>query len=1749
MSDNKKAKIREVATPKQTGGGGSVFENKVAAWFCAHFLGDTLSISSELGKIIRIDFQVRAEGWLFDDLLLTKKNSDGEISRTAVSVKSNIQFNTAGPSTDLLYDLWNQYAGEPQKIFDPLKDYLCIVNSSIPSAISRDLMDLLACAKEMDCKVFLDRIKNDKGGFSITKRKLFKSFSCPSDIASKHNLKEQDTVVLLSRLFFIEFDFERPNSNSENALMAMVRNLIMEPDGKNETQLYESLCRIGSELAPVSGYLDYRKIIKRFAGIYNLKGFPNHIADWQKIYSLSSRSLSSIPDSIGGKINLQRTSELNSLKEAIDNNQVLFVLGKSGYGKSVLVKKLIERETDFQNNFIWIDAQCLNNGSLSQYFGLQHNITELFDKMQKSCSYLIIDGVDRFFKEEDLKQLYEILIKAIIPDSGWKIIFTCQNDDYSDVIERLYRINIPIKSESYSVDLNILDYGIIISREIPGLSDLFKHEHLHAVLNNLKYLDQLAFKLAAGTAIPEKDLVGETTIIDWIWKDEFDSTGSRFMQHYGEKQAQLFSTAVPVADFSISELIPLDRLKLRKNIYEYEDKLYLVHDLLGDWARYKLLRSKDKNLKTYLITLELASPLWRKAVRLYGIYLLEKNDNGMSWKTLMGSLSEFETREKILQDLLLESIFFTSDTYKYLTAVYDYLKQDDGKLFSRFIGQFLIKATKPNQNVMQIAKQQGKLTVAEAASYHRIPDFLYWTGLIEFLYENKEEVILYDRRKLAVLCSMWLDYTSQNFPFREEIAEVALENGKSMFNFKFNGGYVNDDVDKLIYKAFLAGVNEYPKEVIELALKLCKRIKVEKPVKEKNEGQSAKLAVRSLMAAAKIRDRIQWPDGPYENVDSAFEKVCLNENALIPMILGYPEKAMEITLALLIERPREVSFDFNSTHYNLDINEPSGWFPPFYTRGPFSTFLKYQSLTGLNLVIKLVNFAAQQWTNDFNHRKISIPAIQMNYDGELRLYIGDFRVYYWFRDMTGTPHSIVSALQALEKFLIDEIDNSKEIGMYVDIILKQGNTVAFLGMLNSVGKYSPNLFLGPLKPLLAVVDFYFLEKDLDFNLGDVEGHQMVGSGTFSPAVWKLAKKWHEMPHRKISLGAVSRSLLLDHKEVQKLYSLIIKDWTLLIEKIENDKRTSDYLKRLISFFDIDNYVKQGEEENAPQLYKEPEALSEDLHEARSDAELGLDLLAFPFKSLQAIKNETILNVEQCSSLWKTILDISEIPDEFPYHSYAGSKQCVLAGCAFLFYNKGTWIKQHPEITEWTVSFIEDALKNYQPGPNSFYQTDMEDSWSAFASRILSAVWIEDLNSKRMRALIAEMVIKCPYDTLSILFLETAKYLSWSESNFVQLQNLVILLAVAADKNYSANLPHYGIEKSSDKKNNFDYNRYVEEVRREFINGSTEKKLIDWSKIREVKSKNSSSWDYNGEDFEKKPGINKIMIHHAFALMPNLAGISEENRKHLCQLWKQLFEQVLFERGPVKENFSDRSEYPDEFDRWVLMKISQAVLDLEPKDNLTAEELWQPLFAYGPQMADWIVIFMENYFINNIEREDKKAVFYSSWIPMIEFAAGCETWKTDRYYTGKDIQQALLSINRTMINWWDNENYAFFYNKAALEVIKWGQKKRYDQDVVYKILVIIRTKPGLQYIKEGIGIVNGYLNLRRIGEKIGPREGYVQREFAHENYLAGTASFLWENCSDQIKGDDELLEGFKEIVTYLVSRQNSIGLELQDRIVM
>ena len=108
---------KKVATPKQTSGGGFVFEDKVVAYYLVWMLSGGIPFTSDLGTITRVDCQVKVDGWSLDDLLITSIKKNQEF-RYVFSIKSNLQFSRDRAPEDFVHDVWSLYLHDENDIFE-----------------------------------------------------------------------------------------------------------------------------------------------------------------------------------------------------------------------------------------------------------------------------------------------------------------------------------------------------------------------------------------------------------------------------------------------------------------------------------------------------------------------------------------------------------------------------------------------------------------------------------------------------------------------------------------------------------------------------------------------------------------------------------------------------------------------------------------------------------------------------------------------------------------------------------------------------------------------------------------------------------------------------------------------------------------------------------------------------------------------------------------------------------------------------------------------------------------------------------------------------------------------------------------------------------------------------------------------------------------------------------------------------------------------------------------------------------------------------------------------------------------------------------------------------------------------------------------------------------------------------------------------------------------------------------------------
>ena len=1754
-----KGMAKGITTAKQSSGAGFLYEDKVFSWFAASLLAQETPLSNVSGIIKRILLQSRAEGWLLDDLVLIMTNDAGDEFNIPVSIKSKVQFSGSGPNSSLLNELWEQYLNNEKVVFDNERDYLGVVNSSLNSSLSYDLNKLFKAAQSSTGEILEARILQGKqGSFSESQIKILKGFRCPAALAKKHSVENIEVWKLLSRIILLEFDFENASSKDELQLKKKCKDLILNQTDSKADHLYNKLCETRSELAASEGaYVDYIRLINRLRLYHELKGVQQHEKDWEKILSNSLSKIDSIREEIGGKIKLDRNNDLDKLKSVVQNNFFTFILGKSGYGKSVLLKLFCHEVILNKEKVIWLDSDVVESKSLTDYFEISNNFIELVHLLQDQVGYIIIDSIERFRKEEHLRLLFELLSYIDSNKTPWKVLLSCQTDDLDEVIKRFYRINLSFTNEVFqleSIDYRKLD---LVLKEFPALKELFKHDHLKEILKNLKYLDLLAFNLSKANNLDLSKSFGESDIIDLIWKEEVENTNhdngdqrSRFLQLIANIQGEKMSIRVAQSEFNVSDLNPLPSLKLSKILKSVNDKIEFEHDLFSEWARYKLIKSNEDNFKSFIVSKNLLSPLWGKSIRLYGVYLLEKNGNVDDWIKTFTDLDENIPNDKIIQDLLLESVIFSNSAFSFLDQLLGFFIQEEGKILKRFFDRFLIKATSPDPQILKLAKELGGYSESEASIIQRIPIFIFWPPVISFIEKNIESFIPIVTSRITEITQLWLDRSPLSFPYRKNVTMFAYKSAEWIFNFKLNEGWATDGLDEKVYKAMLTGISQLPDEIIELCLMLCRRMELKNPKKERLHAPSSE----NIFLGTEIRKPKQWSSGPFERVDEAFSTLCLSTDALSELTALFPEKAKEIILALLIDCPKPIfNYDYN---YAYDIVNPHKWHATYYGQGPFLSFLNSNPYIGIDTIITLVDFATQQWATAQKYNKSEIYILNIKeYSKE---FIGDKRIYFWYRASGNAPTAISCALMALEKFLINEVDNKNDINKYIKYIVANAKSICFIGLLSFIGKYQPVLFFSSLRPILSTFELYRWEIGLE----NIEQFHLNIPVYLGEKLWNEVRDWNNIPQRKVTLLSAGIQLFLQTNKLDDFYKETIILWQEELDINEKDDNIDVYKRNLIAQFNLENYKLIENKGQTYYHYDEPKELQEILAPFRINNNEFLQKTLSPFRYISEIEDGKKYTKKEVNDLWEKVFIDSNISLSLEKYDYLSNELSSIFGAiALLFEHQDVWINEHPEHITWSIDFTEKVLINAPYNLKKLYMAEGSHSWSAFIAKLLAKIWVTDLKNKKIRHSIGLLCLKSTYDINQLLFKNVSNELKWSDQNFIQLQNLIIEWSIGVyrffntknedelPKLYEKPLFQRFINRlytCLSKQETSWINVFAHKRLKEFVNDKTKYNIINWSEKRMVNTyiDRYSRHRKTIKNNKKKPGLDTEMLQHIFSSIPNLNEIDEDiEYQYLLEISKKIVEQLVFENGAISPNCEVIEEYPRDFTLWVLQHISKQIVYIKKEDKPSL--YWKPILNYGVKAPYQINIFLQEFFNNNIGKKELNIRFFEEWKEMEEFCSNNENWINSTSWRKIDFEHSLYCVSENLITLWDIDNYAFL--KAASDIImKWFIKNLHNQAVLSRLILLLRKKSGIILLEKGVEVLAMFIqnHTKVLSQK--PSEDYVHRKFEHVESLAKTAGYLWENHKDKIKSSSELYARFKEIVTYLVSVNDPIGLELQNR---
>lgn len=189
---------------------------------------------------------------------------------------------------------------------------------------------------------------------------------------------------------------------------------------------------------------------------------------------------------------------------------------------------------------------------------------------------------------------------------------------------------------------------------------------------------------------------------------------------------------------------------------------------------------------------------------------------------------------------------------------------------------------------------------------------------------------------------------------------------------------------------------------------------------------------------------------------------------------------------------------------------------PHAQTGPYWAFLVYSPKQAIDFVLTLVNFASELSQVGSKSPVNAAPAMMECPFGGKQQLKGDENVLYWNRGHIGACERAVAPLVALEAWLVAHLDQGSSVDAHLEQIVDGARSTAFLGLLADVGRKHPDLFEGPLRPLLTspilliwdetlqngpkpfriggpdhTISEDFFEKQKDWICAEYRGHRLV----------------------------------------------------------------------------------------------------------------------------------------------------------------------------------------------------------------------------------------------------------------------------------------------------------------------------------------------------------------------------------------------------------------------------------------------------------------------------------------------------------------------------------------------------------------------------------------------------------------------------------------------------------------------------------
>lgn len=1762
------------ASTISTGGGGYTFADKVAAGFLAQMLKGNFPLEPHLGPIVGLHFETSESGHSLDDLSLILER-ESQQTRLLTSVKSSLQLTKAGFNDEFVDKAWEEWNGSgTDKQFNPNHDLLGLVAGIVEDAAMRAWQTLQKQAIATTPERMLRRL-TPNGQSSAIARKIFESLR-----ASANQVQRDATGTLrfLTRIRVLPFSDAR-----EGEFLNLCAEIVRDGSQSEGARLWDRLVRIAAESRSTGAYFDVPKLVAALRPDFELKDYPDFEADWSRIESTTRANLDDVRTVVGYNIHLPRNDAREKVAAAIREYAVTIVAGESGSGKTSVVSGLLASGQIYAR-LLWLTSGQLSKSShaeIAHSLNLRHTVPELIANSGTHPCSLVIDGFEKF--EGDARRNAVALLRAVRDRdfAGWKVIITCQPQALETVRDALVDAGI---ANFHRLDFEKPDLQEILDalRDIPGIRPLLLRSELQPVLRNLLVLDWVLRADVPSRFTATRPWIGETEIIECIWErwignDRMNLARDGLLRTLGQREGERLSGAVHIGSIPQDQLPLLGELRDQGLVRVEGASVRFSHDLMGDWARYRVLTFAENDAALQIKQLA-RIPRWSRAIRLYAQSLAEQSTDLSRWRSLAEQLAGGDPDSQVASDLFLDALIFAPNSEFLLEQVWPQLIADDAQILRRLLKRLLHVASFPDWR-FQGEDNDPKLQ-EQSEVWFRIPHPLYWYPVLRVLSRHSKEIAAVALAAGAEVCVLWLRTMPEEMFGRQQAAHLAIDLAKEMQGLVAAARRHLWEKDSSVYEAVLYAGRDFPDEVAQIAIELSGRREEpayaleraaeehERKAKfleewyEKHPEEREPRRVRVPGSTSYRRKRMRPPaaDGPQREIPDAFRSAVLQTPALGGLIAKRPEVATEVLLAVCIEEPREIDADRGGIFWrdNLGLEDWKEGSPGMYWKGPFLPFLESSPEHGLAAIIRLVNYATTQWLRNgvgpyLSEQESREYGLEFEVGDKKVFWTGDRIVLGWHRGLTIRGQSVECALMALERWLYGEIEAGRSIEQRVQYIFDHGHSLAFAGVLVSLGLKHQELFKNELQPLLGS---YYLHE-WQYDLADMERDSPWIASLYGqpPAMVKLASEWHRQPHRYLALRDVAAALMLRDEATREYLAKRKAAWATEIQ-VDGQARVS--LEFFLASFDPANYVPatQADESSVPvPVLRWPAPLQAIDDQTREKAGLIELTVQLPRLSRQLLDAEKTLPEQQIPGFVEFLRRLSELQFEGP-EAAAHERRRVdsLAGAlAFLVAHHRAWLLHHKDVETW----VFDTLQSLRPVRNDHRDSQSKSDHEAelFLGEAGISLLLES-NDEWVLRLVFEGLTGTSYQsTLHTMF---RAYLLREQlgERFSELLNIVVLWSALR----RAATAGFGQFASAEALSGYKTalfqrfkagklkgapipisraallgNRLVERVERKTLSRGDR----EWSRIRKEQLDNRED---DREFHRDLPDIDIEVLRHGFTfLRAMILDARPSDAALLRERFQELFE---LEIGTlhVPASADDHRELLSshyDFDSWIMKLTAEFIAQAKSLD--IARLFYRPILNVGPAAIRWVEDFLEAWVTMGLPLSTDRAAYVRIWQDIVAYSSTLATLqpgKTGYSCPAESLAVDLVGMHETAAQVLGDTQFADVVTAMADTFAQWTKRWLIHASIVHWYSNFLTTESGRVILSQGI---------RQLAPVVDSFSKDDWDRYRLGAMVTAAVAACWKHLRVEIQANASLRDAFLRILTALCARQVPEALNLQRKV--